>query len=204
MSRPKTRKQTRFNTTIDLPLQTVPSPVTPTPISPEPVQILEIKDFCSIIQSQNFNTQCLGFLSDGERMHDVLPCPSDEGETYISLSDILSKQDSARLSAQKRFKLASVLASSLLQLQTTPWLIDNFEKRNIFFYCHGQDIYLDHPYVRHSFTTSSPVCNLSSPSQSEHEIRLAARASLDNLGILLLELCSGQPIETQALRVLRV
>lgn len=130
-------------------------------------------------------------------MHDVLPFPTDEtldGEAYISLSDILSKQGSPRLSPQKRFKLATILASSLLQLQTTPWLIGNFEKKNIFFYRHGQDISLEHPYVQHSFT--KVLC----ASQSDHELRLAARTSLDNLGILLLELCFGQPIETQEIR----
>lgn len=130
-------------------------------------------------------------------MHDVLPFPTDEtidGAAYISLSDILSKQGSARLSPQKRFKLATILASSLLQLQTTPWLIGNFEKKNIYFYCHGGDTSLDHPYVQYCFST--PLGTL----QSDHERRLATRTSLDNLGILLLELCFGQPIEIQEIR----
>ncbi|KAH6693323.1 hypothetical protein BKA61DRAFT_279036 [Leptodontidium sp. MPI-SDFR-AT-0119] len=196
-SRLKTRKQARFDAPIDLPVRPVPHTAPSTPQPTPAVQILEIKDFCSIIRSQAINGQCLGFLSDGERMHDVLPFPTDEtldGEAYISLSDILSKQGSPRLSPQKRFKLATILASSLLQLQTTPWLIGNFEKKNIFFYRHGQDISLEHPYVQHSFT--KVLC----ASQSDHELRLAARTSLDNLGILLLELCFGQPIETQEIR----
>lgn len=133
-------------------------------------------------------------------MHDVLPCPTDEAEAFISLSDVLSEHNS-RLSRQKRFKLATVLASSLLQLQTTPWLIGSFEKRNIFFYRHGEDMTLDHPYLRHSFPGPSTGCKPTTiQPQSDLDFRIAARASLDNLGILLLELCFGQPIETQKLR----
>ncbi|XMA12034.1 hypothetical protein WAI453_004825 [Rhynchosporium graminicola] len=203
-SRLKTRKQTRFDAPITFPALPLSQPAIPVSQPVPAIQVLEIKDFCSLISSQVLSKQCLGFLSDGEHRHDVLPFPTDvilESEAYISLSDILLNEGSRRLSSQKRFRLATILASSLLQLQTTPWLLGNFEKKDIFFQCHGDDVSFDYPYFRHSFT-SLPQ-NLSSSlntAQSDIELRRAARTSLEKLGILLLELTSGQPIEVQDIR----
>ncbi|MAD85562.1 MAG: hypothetical protein CL912_21590 [Deltaproteobacteria bacterium] len=175
----------------------VATPAPHVPQTVQSIQLSEIKDLCSMIRAPVHN-QCIGYLCDGDQLHDVLPLPVPgpglpETETYITLSDI--KQDVCQLSTQKRIKLAAILASSLLQLQTTPWLVGSFEKENIFFYRRGQEVCLDHPYVRHAFTPTSS-CN----TQSEPEIRLATRTSLDNLGILLLELCFGKPIETTKIR----
>ncbi|CZT44402.1 uncharacterized protein RSE6_04564 [Rhynchosporium secalis] len=203
-SRLKTRKQTRFDAPITFPALPLSQPAIPVSQPVPAIQVLEIKDFCSLISSQVLSKQCLGFLSDGEHRHDVLPFPTDvilESEAYISLSDILLNEGSRRLSSQKRFRLATILASTLLQLQTTPWLLGNFEKKDIFFQCHGDNVSFDYPYFRHSFT-SLPQ-NLSSSlntAQSDIELRRAARTSLEKLGILLLELTSGQPIEVQDIR----
>ncbi|KAK0102753.1 hypothetical protein ONS95_006351 [Cadophora gregata] len=195
----KTPKEIRFAPLANIPVFIVPPPSPTIPQVAETVQVLEIKDFCSIIRDSSANKQCLGYLCDGERLHDVLPLSTDgalERVSSVSLRDI--KEDICKLSTQKRIKLATILASSLLQLQTTPWLTGSFENENIFFYRHGQEICLDHPYVRHSFTPTS--CPSTNTTQSETELRHATRASLVNLGILLLELCFGQPIESTAIR----
>ncbi|KAH7400307.1 hypothetical protein BKA64DRAFT_599928 [Cadophora sp. MPI-SDFR-AT-0126] len=170
------------------------------PVVPQAVE--QIKDLCSVIRNPSVNKSCLGYLCDGERLHDVLLTSTAlETESYVSLCD--TKEAICNLSVQRRIKLAIILASSLLQLQTTPWLMGSFDKRNIFFYRRGQEICLDQPYVRHCFDAPSPqgtTSNSHSTAQSETELRYATRTSLDNLGILLLELCFGQAIETTPIR----
>ncbi len=189
----------RLDVPVDDPLRAVSTPTLGTQLpDTETIQIAEIKDLCSTIRSPCLIDDCLGYLSDGERMHELRPisaCEENDEGVYVSLEDML--QAGGILSRQKRFKMAAILASSLLQLQTTPWLIEKFEKRNIFFYQQQENIIVDYPYIKHSFSTEPAAST-----KPSHTIdsRFATRNSLSNLGILLLELCFGQPIEKQEIR----
>ncbi|TAQ86665.1 hypothetical protein B7494_g5026 [Chlorociboria aeruginascens] len=182
------------------------SPPTPSQ-APYEVPSIEIKDLCSTLFDKNIDATCLGYLTDDQkRQHELRPIkdapPFSADDTLISLDIILSNKADIRLNRQERYKVASVLATSLLQLQTTPWLADKMEKKNIFFYRRGSKVLIEHPYISHAFKSNKtkplprPI-NTTSPTPAT---RFAARNSLSHLGILLLELCFGQAIENQDFR----
>jgi hypothetical protein len=116
---------------------------------------------------------------------------------------LLQGEGDMRLTRHESYKVVSILASSLLQLQGTPWLAETMEKNNIFFCRRDNKIFVDRPYIRHSFRSlkSAQSCSpgFVQPMLSSHP-RFVARNSLSNLGIPLLDLCFGQPIETQDFR----
>ena len=187
----KSRKQVRVADEKD------PAPVVQTPVTIHlPTQ--KIDNLCYTISCPNSASECLGYLSDGMREHELHQSSPDGPmeEAYVSLEDLLSGSANIRLTRQQRYKLASVLASSLLQLQTTPWLTDKLNKTNILFFRQGSTVVVEHPYIQHTFPSSKSI----RPAISQVVDRLAVRNSLSNLGILLLELCFGQTIETQELR----
>ncbi|KAE8448823.1 hypothetical protein EG329_008825 [Mollisiaceae sp. DMI_Dod_QoI] len=166
---------------------------------------LEIKDLCSRLRCLRTNSACLGYLVDDEQQfHELVTVVKGIKEannnTYISLETLIRDTQITGFNRRERHKTASILASSLLQLQTTPWLPETFGKENIFFYKQDATIFFDHPFVRHSFT-STKTCQISTcAGQTSPGARFAARNSLNNLGIVLLEICYGQAIEDQAIR----
>ncbi|TVY25181.1 hypothetical protein LHYA1_G006051 [Lachnellula hyalina] len=157
---------------------------------------IKIDDLCSSLKGAVENTECLGYLSDDEhQQHEVRwvqeSARESQGREEISLDKLLSSGGHLKLSRQKRYKIASIMASSLLQLQTTPWLSDNLEKKQILFYYQGSDVFVDEPYINHDFAAVTQTPR-SSPTP-----RILPRKTLSGLGILLLELCFGEPIENQ-------
>lgn len=194
-SESKAKKQVRMNDQVES-----LAPADPPQMKSAPYDLKKIDNLCSAISCTNLTSKCLGYISDGKQEHELHQLSdSSIEEPYISLEELLSGHGNIRLSRQQRHKLASVLASSLLQLQTTPWLADKFDKKHIFFYRQGTQVLVEHPYIKHSFS-SSKDSDPSQPPTPQAADRLAVRNSLSNLGILLLELCFGQTIETQELR----
>lgn len=198
-SRLKIKKTVRICTPIDLPVLN-PSIVSPTGLTQAPpTQITLISDLCDVIRCSHTAGVCLGLLSDGHENHELYTVANlDSGakNNYISLADILSDRSRSRLSQRNLLQLANTLASSLLQLQTTPWLVQRFEKSNIFFMQDGDVIMFEQPYIRHTFGTVGANTAAILPSAAA-DPRFATRNSLSNLGILLLELCYGEAIEDQ-------
>jgi hypothetical protein len=92
--------------------------------------------------------------------------------------------------------LTIILASSLLQLQTTPWLPDKLDKKEIYFEYDGETVLADQPYIYHFFQSTKASTPSLDNEIKQPTIGFAARVSLTNLGILLLELCFGQTIES--------
>jgi hypothetical protein len=182
---------------------------TPPPAVKEPPTTadVEIQDLCSTLRDPDLNVACLGYLvDDQQRYHELwtetgdhhIPC--HENATLISLESLLTGQDGLRLNRLERFKLASILASSLLQLQTTPWLADNMEKQKIMFYRQGSKVLIEHPYISHSFKSMKNAEDFPAPATQPRSNLIAVKTSLSNLGILLLELCFWQTIESLDLR----
>lgn len=164
-----------------------------------------IDDLCSKIQCA-VKAHGLGHLTDEGSLYDLM-CFEEERialheRSLISLDAMLREQENIKLSRRQRYKIACILASSVLQLQSTPWLTEKMDKKNVFFYKKGLDVDIDHPYIRHTFTSTTraytALNTASAPSPSAS--RFAARNSLSSLGIVLLELCYGQVIEAQSLR----
>lgn len=164
-----------------------------------------IKDLCSTLATCNEDDSCLGYLSDEEHLHYEMRAIKDgrilnEDCSLISLEDLLANCNRLKLTRKQRYKLAVVLASSILQLQTTPWLNNHLAKKNIFFYQNGTDVLADQPYIQHSFASNRTSLETTPEEKSSRppcSTRNSTRNSLAHLGILLLELCFGQPIEKQ-------
>jgi hypothetical protein len=162
----------------------------------------EIKDLCSTLRGVNPTTTGLGYLFDHEKQKHELSCLAQKVEgseslDLISLDKLLAIDGYLRLTSQERYKIASVLASSVLQLQTTPWLRKNLNKNSIFFYHDGDNILVDQPYISHSFPSIKTSNRPSGNAADESQNNTPPRESLSSLGILLLELCCGQAIENQ-------
>ena len=181
----------------------------PDGLLPEPMGIdSEIKDLCSALETSDPNTSCLGYLcSPDKKCHEFRSIKDNqivsENSQLISLDQLLSHSTKARyeLTRKQRYRLAVILAASLLQLQTTPWLTKNMNKKDILLECHGREVITERPYICHLFPSIKHLS--ASPSTTPLEditttTRFAAKASLNQLGILLLELCFGRAIEDQS------
>jgi hypothetical protein len=101
----------------------------------------EIQDLCSELCNLGPNVTYYGYLTgDEQKAHDIWKAEDPKlrfQADLISLEDLLTGQVGIMLERLERFTLASILASSLLQLQATPWLAGKLEKRNIKFYHQG-------------------------------------------------------------------
>jgi hypothetical protein len=109
-----------------------------------------------------------------------------------TLGDILLKQPGT-LSKEEIYTLAITLTSSLLQLSQTPWLSQSWNKSDIIFLrakdggCTFADV--KHPYLTRTHTPDSVL-------QVRKNAMLGNDCSkLLALGIMLLEINHGQPIE---------
>jgi len=163
---------------------------------------VEISDLCSILKDLSPKATGLGYISDHKKQRHDIRCLTEEvtdsgSLEVISLERLLAIDGHLRLTRQKRYKVACILASSLLQLQTTPWLSGNLNKNNILFYHQGSEVLIDQPYICHSFPSTMSSPRSSGNITPEDQSHTPPRTNLSSLGILLLELCWGQVIESQ-------
>ncbi|KAF2029209.1 hypothetical protein EK21DRAFT_101286 [Setomelanomma holmii] len=94
-----------------------------------------------------------------------------------------------------RFKIAVILASTVLQLSNTPWLDDDWCLDEIHFvHRHGTPLatVFQYPFLHHDFP-----CKAVSPSRTTRSPfrRVIRNQMLYTLGIVLIELLYGKPIE---------
>ncbi|KAF7927495.1 uncharacterized protein EAE98_005877 [Botrytis deweyae] len=143
------------------------SPSSSIQVSSTVLNEIEIHNLCETVY--NFDITCnsyLGYLpADHLERHEFRD--SDDSVTsrafyrdkFVSLETILSKPDKfSPLNRYERYKVAYILASSLLQLQNAPWLTGNLQKRHILFLCdwNKHKILIDQPNFSHSRGPSSP------------------------------------------------
>ena len=92
------------------------------------------------------------------------------------------------LTPKFRLKLATTLASTALQLQTTPWLNSNWDSNDVLFHT---GVAAD-SYITKGFNSEAnqpgELVKLAEPSPVRNR-------SIFNLGVLLLELCLGKPLD---------
>lgn len=113
--------------------------------------------------------------------------------TSITLDHILRGNVYPPPTRRQRYTISLVLASSFLQLAETPWLTSAFRREDITFLSDPTNtsvFLLDQPHIARSFHTA--------PSTNETTTNLTQ--SLDQLGILLLELCFGKMLSDHPLR----
>lgn len=173
--------------------------------------LVQIKNICITLQqcigNMLHSQNCLGYLLDhGQKPLGVyLSQPSqaacDEFKV-TSLAEILSKAHSTPgqnlmgsgkiLYRGDRLIIALTIASSVLQLYKTPWLRENWNKNDIKISESAKDAYHEQTYISGSFPGT--VCQTFT--QENSLAHLARNESLFALGILLIELCFGRPLET--------
>ena len=138
-----------------------------------------------------------GYLLHEQRRFTLYPKPFVPAAPSITLEDLLLRKDVYALTRRDCFLLAAVLSSSLLQLSATPWITDNWSKRNILFCLERTEKGVEQPIIERPYVTCDFLsCNLAGSSTTVTEpTSLNARNGLRSFGILLLELCFGRCIE---------
>lgn len=153
-------------------------------------------ELCQRLGKRTKADTCLGTITHDDETYHISPRTSSQAEE-LTLGEILSGAD--RLTRRRRYFIALLLASSITQLQTTPWLSNAITKDDVLFYssssaggARGEAIETyEQPYIRRGFLSSeAPSPAVQSPGELD----------LSLLGIILLELCFGQRLEDQPAR----
>lgn len=136
---------------------------------------------------------CMGIIGQDDEVFHLHPTTQeiqDGAHDSITLDQILSRDFETSLSRRQRYLVALLIASSVAQLQSTPWLRTGLCKEHIIFFPSSDDnsdvLPYGEPFIRQGF-----------PHDHNH---LSAEPSTDDcnfysLGILLLELCFGRRLE---------
>lgn len=178
--------------------QTIPSPVRGvrwkdappiTTTATTQAKLNQIKDLCSTLTTAC--PGCFGFLDEEEHHFVIYPGSHHASVTQMStvtLQKLL--QDAHSMTRRKRYYLALTLASSFLQLASTPWLNAPLKNDNIVFVqdsAHPYSSIVEYPYIRLEISRKAPA----PPTET-----------ISSLGIRLLELCFGSPLESNHYRKL--
>lgn len=171
-----------------------------------------IDDLCSKLRStlQQPVKSVLGKLKHDQNHYEVfsVSCEDSADPAVITFRDVLAKQNErvsptgldhpsvarsvagpgVRLTRKARLQLAVTLASSALQLYTTPWLNTRLRCQDIRF----RQGSIDRPYISYAF--ARPEAPPDHPTKLDWSpIR---NHSIFALGVLLLELAICQPLDT--------
>jgi len=119
-----------------------------------------IENLCHAIRDP-LPRESLGYLADQHKSRlEFIPINSpvsaSQQEAVVTLDEIL-KEDAMKLHKfppEKRANVATILASSLLQLQRTHWLKDNWTRKYIFFVMRDDKPVFDEPYFSQDFMSS--------------------------------------------------
>ena len=154
----------------------------------------QIEDICTLLEQARKNHCCLGMLVDEEKLWHVKSQAKQrsfvDSPPNISLEELL--RTSTKLSLREKRILAVVLANSLLQLCESPWFSKDWSKEDIsFFYKSANQVDLKNPYISAFFQ------NAQKDADPEAMLRIHPNQSILALGILLLEIQLGKPIESQ-------
>jgi hypothetical protein len=94
-----------------------------------------------------------------------------------------------------RYRLSSILASSVLQLADTPWLSSNWGLQDIYLLTSSPQnpgLTPAQPYVRRSFVGAKKLINTAKATTRP----LVANETVFALGVILLELSFGRPLSS--------
>jgi hypothetical protein len=143
-------------------------------------------------------TVCMGTISHDDdifHLHPIIREIQDVEKEPITLDHILSRDFEGHLSRRQRYLIALLVASSVGQLQSTPWLRNGLCKDDIIFFRSNDDrpiITYNEPFIRQSFPHSHTHLSSTDPSAND--------CNFFSLGILLLELCFGCRLEDHHFR----
>ena len=164
----------------------------------------EILDLCTAMEEKE--PKCLGFLLDKRKRRYVFhsvhqPQKAIIPHETISLESLLSRKpwdksaatERLTLSRHERVFVAVALASSLLQIHTTPWLGETWSKRDVYFLRASKGskrpIVLEQVYLA---PPKTPEEAAQSPSTLSDNATHDHTKAVFALGVMLLELCFGK------------
>ncbi|KAI1377889.1 hypothetical protein F4677DRAFT_413835 [Hypoxylon crocopeplum] len=168
--------------------------------------INQISCLCSSLE-QGIDGFC-GYLTGSDYRYYVYRVSQQQSDSFnsITIDQILRREVSPAPSRRQRYALSFILASSFLQLLDTPWLPESWRKSDIVFISDENKpnmFLLDQPHLSRKFIATPPP----EDQQTSLAITIATEGSrtrtfrsLELLGIVLLELCFGQPLEAQPCR----
>ena len=126
----------------------------------DPSRLSEITDICSTIQQVRQAAACLGFALDTQgRLRGVYPVERQCSiyDDFITLEKLLTAPPTkngkpVKLSPGDCYLLAVTLASSFLQLHTTPWIQPEWTREDIAFPAKGGHmIDVQRPFVTQTY-----------------------------------------------------
>lgn len=160
----------------------------------------EISTLCIALSSEK--KSCCGFLRDDCQRFYVSKLShyvASTSPSTITLDQILTGDIQLRPTRKQRYGLALTLASSFLQLHDSMWLPTPFTKSNVFFKRDANDsrdltlFPLTKPYVQKKLEKKGKATE-------PNIISSQVNNDLDQLGILLLELCFGKTLKSHPCR----
>ncbi|RYP86159.1 hypothetical protein DL770_004946 [Monosporascus sp. CRB-9-2] len=136
---------------------------------------------------------CYGYLHGEDSRYYVHPVSHGTIDNFapLSLAELLTRRP--KLRRLQRLAISLTLASSFLQLFDSPWLPASLGKGDIQFIADPNDpgaFKLDQPHINSDFFSPS----------SQKQRRAKIKESLPRLGVVLIELCFGEPLEVQSYR----
>ncbi|KAK5741773.1 hypothetical protein LTR17_003764 [Elasticomyces elasticus] len=157
----------------------------------------EISELCVAMVACGMSAACIGALTDVEQgnKYSVESQPEQKFTTQgTTLREVLAGPSRRFVRRSDRYRIALAVASSQLQLQSTPWVRKQWEAQDIRFPCGGPsapcNILFDRPYVSAEFNVQSGQA-AAAPNGTDK--------SFACLGIMLMELFFGARLEDHEL-----
>lgn len=172
--------------------------VPPAQIVPEivfDVPVNSTVELCQLLKNEE-HSKCMGIIRhDNEtyHLHPITRRKRPNRNVPLSLNCVLSEDFEGQLTRRQRYSVALLLASSVAQLQFTPWLNNTLTKEDVLFFpCEddGCSVSYQEPFIRQGFPPQYPA-TLDTGAYDRDFV---------SLGILLLELCFGRRLEDHPLR----
>lgn len=171
-------------------------------------ELREIQSLCTALANCHREVSSLGFLAcQNDFRHELYSAPHCSSPCFsggnLSLYDILCQSCNTvralhtgkgfKLSRKERMSLALHISTSLLQLYATPWISKDWSKKDIVFQKVNSpsQVNIYQPYLRRQFSTKLAT------SLDSTDIANDTQAIMFRLGVLLLELCTGEALENQ-------
>lgn len=174
-------------------------------------EISQISSLCASFRQDPPQATCHGYLQAHDKRFyiyraDTAGLAPSNPSTTITLERILHGNNNNHpvLTRRQRYALAVTLASSFLQLAGTPWIKPRWAKSDVVFFRDPHDpaaLLLERPFVCSDFQDPLGVVGEPQPAEATPPPRSAKQvqedtiSGLESLGIVLLELCFGRPIE---------
>ncbi|KAF4880732.1 hypothetical protein CGCSCA1_v000446 [Colletotrichum siamense] len=162
----------------------------------ESITVLEVKDICTTIEEAMHPH--IGFAIDSSDilrgLYQVETQKRTLAQSHTTLDEFLPSIKRHDYVLADYYCLAVTLASSVLQLNETPWLHQPWSRRSIAFLRlkggNASSVDIRHPYLTCQYCADEP-----SP-QFKSDVPPAGRINMLALAIMLVELKCGSPIES--------